>query len=32
MHISGNLLRDDIAVQVKPFKRVRYLAPGTPSE
>ncbi len=32
MHISGNLLRDDIAVQVKPFKRTRYLAPGTQSE
>lgn len=28
MHVSGNLLRDDVAQQVKPFKRVQYIAPG----
>jgi len=32
MHISGNILRDNVAVQVKPFKQVRYIAPGTKSE
>jgi hypothetical protein len=29
MHISGNLLKDHVAVQVKPFKQARYLKPGT---
>jgi len=29
MHISGNILRDNIAGQVKPFKRIRYFKPGT---
>jgi hypothetical protein len=28
MHVSGNLLKDNVAVQVKPFKRVRYYVPG----
>lgn len=28
MHISGNLLKDDIAEQVKPYKRIQYIAPG----
>jgi hypothetical protein len=28
MHISGNLLRDNIAEQVKPYKRVQYLVPN----
>jgi hypothetical protein len=32
MHISGNLLRDNIAVQVKPFKKIHYIAPGTRSD
>lgn len=32
MHVSGNLLRDDIGDQVKPFKRIRYIAPGEQSE
>jgi hypothetical protein len=27
MHVSGNLLRDNIAAQVKPYKSVRYLVP-----
>lgn len=31
MHISGNLLRDNVGVQVKPFKLVQYIAPGTRS-
>jgi hypothetical protein len=32
MHISGNLLKDNVAAQVKPLKRVQYFVPGTKSE
>jgi hypothetical protein len=32
MHVSGNIMRDEIAEQVKPYKRVNYIAPGTRSE
>lgn len=32
MHISGNVLKDNVTEQVKPFKRVQYIAPGTRSE
>ena len=32
MHVSGNLLRDNVAAQVKPFKQVQYIAPGTRSD
>lgn len=32
MHVSGNIMRDEIAEQVKPFKRVNYIAPGLRSE
>ncbi len=32
MHISGNLLKDNVSAQVKPYKRVHYLRPGTLSE
>jgi hypothetical protein len=32
MHISGNLLKDNVAEQVKPFKRVQYFVPGTKSD
>jgi hypothetical protein len=32
MHISGNLLKDNVSAQVKPFKRVNYLQPGNRSE
>jgi len=31
MHVSGNLLRDNIAAQVKPYKHVRYLVPDKQS-
>jgi hypothetical protein len=27
MHVSGNLLRDNVAEQVRPFKTVRYVVP-----
>ena len=32
MHISGNILKDNIGEQVRPFKRVTYLEPGKRSE
>jgi hypothetical protein len=32
MHVSGNLLRDNVGDQVKPFKRVQYVRPGIRSE
>ena len=32
MHISGNLLKNNVGVQVKPFKRIQYIIPGTKSE
>ncbi len=32
MHISGNLLKDNVGAQVKPFKRIQYIAPGVRSE
>ena len=28
MHVSGNILKDDVAAQVKPFKQVRYHVPA----
>jgi len=32
MHISGNIIKDNVGEQVKPFKRTQYLRPGTQSE
>jgi len=32
MHVSGNVLKDNIGEQVKPFKRIQYIAPGMRSE
>lgn len=32
MHISGNILRDNIGEQVKPFKRVQTIKPGLRSD
>lgn len=32
MHESGHLLQDNLAEQLKPYKKTRYLAPGTRSE
>lgn len=32
MHISGNFIKDDVGAQVKPFKQIRYIAPGVRSE
>jgi hypothetical protein len=31
MHVSGNLLKDDVAAEVKPYKRVRYAVPSEKS-
>jgi len=32
MHISGNLLKDEVGVQIKPFKSTKYIEPGTRSK
>lgn len=32
MHVSGNILKDKVGEQVKPYKLVQYIAPGTRSE
>lgn len=32
MHESGHLLQDNLAEQIKPYKKTRYLSPGTRSE
>jgi hypothetical protein len=32
MHVSGNILKDNVEAQVKPYKPVQYFAPGTRSE
>ncbi len=32
MHVSGNLLRDNVGVQVRPFKQVTVIVPGARSE
>ncbi len=32
MHISGNVLKDNVAEQVKPHRRVGYIAPGEHSQ
>jgi hypothetical protein len=32
MHVSGNLLRDAVLEQIKPFKETQYIRPGTISE
>jgi thymidylate synthase len=32
MHVSGNVLKDNVGEQVKPFKRVQYIEPGSRSE
>jgi hypothetical protein len=29
MHVSGNILKDNVGAQVKPFKQTRYLVPPT---
>jgi hypothetical protein len=32
MHISGNLLKNNVGAQVKEFKHIQYIIPGTRSE
>jgi hypothetical protein len=32
MHASGNLLKDNVGEQVKPYKRISYITPGKRSE
>jgi hypothetical protein len=32
MHVSGNILKDGVGAQVKPFRVVQYVVPGVKSE
>ena len=32
MHVSGNIMRDEVGAQVKPYKKVQYIVPGPKSE
>jgi hypothetical protein len=32
MHVSGNILKDNVEAQVKPYKLTQYIEPGTRSE
>lgn len=32
MHISGNIIKDNVGEQVKPFKQITYIAPGKRSD
>jgi thymidylate synthase len=32
MHVSGNVLKDNVGDQVKPFKPMQYIAPGNRAE
>jgi hypothetical protein len=32
MHVSGNILKDEVGENVRPYKRVQYIAPGQRSE
>jgi thymidylate synthase len=32
LHISGNIMKDNISEQVKPFKNIQYIAPGFRTE
>ena len=32
LHVSGNIMKDNIAEQVKPYKHIQYIAPGFRSE
>lgn len=32
MHVSGNVMKDKVGEQVKPYQRTQYIAPGTRSE
>lgn len=32
MHESGNILKNNISPQVKPYKKIQYIAPGTQSK
>ncbi len=32
LHISGNIMKDNVGEQVKPYKHIQYLSPGNRSE
>ncbi|MGB9673984.1 MAG: DUF166 family protein, partial [Anaerolineales bacterium] len=32
LHVSGNTFKDEISLQIKPYKRIQYIAPGKRSD
>ena len=32
LHVSGNIMRDNIAREIKPFRKIQYIAPGRRSD
>jgi len=32
MHVSGNVLKDNVEIQVRPYKRIQYISPAPRSE
>jgi hypothetical protein len=32
MHVSGNIMRDAVGEQVRPYKQIHYIGPGWRSE
>ncbi len=32
MHVSGNVLKDNVAEQVRPFRNIPFITPGFRSE
>lgn len=32
MHVSGNVFRDEVLEQVRPYRRIQYISPGTRSD
>jgi hypothetical protein len=32
MHVSGNIFKDEIGEQVKPYRKIQYIVPGVRSQ
>lgn len=32
LHVSGNIFKDEVGEQIKPYRKIQYLVPGTRSE
>ena len=32
MHVSGNIFKNKVGEQVRPYRKIQYIAPGTRSE